>query len=116
RRAAYAALAHSLRAAIWRHPLCDPPIDRRRVSVQLGFFTACLPGLSLEEIAGWAAEHRFDALEVAAWPDLGGRPFTATHIDVADLTDGDAEGVGGVFDRHGLTLSSLAFYDNNLDP
>ena len=35
---------------------------------------------------------RFEALEVAAWPDLGDRPFTATHLDVADFTDGDAEG------------------------
>jgi sugar phosphate isomerase/epimerase len=39
--------------------------------VQLGFFTACLPGLSLDEVAGWAAANGYDALEVAAWPDLG---------------------------------------------
>ena len=84
--------------------------------MKLGFLTACLPHLRLEEIAAWAAEHRFEALEVAAWPDLGDRPFTATHIDVADLTDRDAEGVRELFDRHGLTLSSLAFYDNNLHP
>ena len=84
--------------------------------MKLGFLTACLPHLRLEEIAAWAAEHRFEALEVAAWPDLGDRPFTATHIDVADLTDRDAEGVRALFDRHGLSLSSLAFYDNNLHP
>ena len=84
--------------------------------MKLGFLTACLPHLRLEEIAAWAAEHRFDALEVAAWPDLGDRPFTATHIDVADLTDRDAEAVRELFDRHELTLSSLAFYDNNLHP
>ena len=54
--------------------------------MKLGFLTACMPDRSLEEIAAWAAEHRFEALEVAAWPALGDRPFTATHIDVADLT------------------------------
>jgi sugar phosphate isomerase/epimerase len=84
--------------------------------MKLGFLTACLPGRSLEEIAAWAAEHRFEALEVAAWPDLGDRPFTATHIDVANFSERDADAVRGLFDRHGLVLSSLAFYDNNLHP
>ena len=84
--------------------------------MRLGFLTACMPDRSLEEIAAWAAEHRFEALEVAAWPDLGDRPFTATHIDVADLDQAGADGIRELFDRHGLTLSSLAFYDNNLHP
>ena len=60
--------------------------------MRLGFLTACMPDRSLEEIAAWAAEHRFEALEVAAWPALGDRPFTATHIDVASLSDQDADG------------------------
>jgi sugar phosphate isomerase/epimerase len=84
--------------------------------VKLGFLTACLPDRSLEEIADWAAGHGFEALEVAAWPDLGDRPFTATHIDVAALDQGGADRVRELFDGHGLTLSSLAFYDNNLHP
>ena len=50
--------------------------------MKLGFLTACLPDRSLEEIAAWAAEHRFEALEVAAWPALGDRPFTATHLSM----------------------------------
>jgi sugar phosphate isomerase/epimerase len=81
--------------------------------VKLGFLTACLPDRSLEDIARWAAEHDFEALEVAAWPALGDRPFTATHIDVAKL---DPDAVKSVFERHGLELSSLAYYDNNLHP
>ena len=44
--------------------------------VRLGFFTACLPRLPLDDLAGWAAAHGFDALEVAAWPRAGGRDFT----------------------------------------
>ena len=81
--------------------------------MKLGFLTACLPKRSLPDIAAWAAAHDYAALEVAAWPALGDRPFTATHIDVAAL---DADGTLALFDRHGLTLSSLAFYDNNLHP
>ena len=49
--------------------------------MKLGFLTACLPKLSLEQIADWAVQEEYESLEVAAWPDLGERPFIATHID-----------------------------------
>ena len=84
--------------------------------MELGLLTACLPGRSLIEIADWAAAHDYTALEVAAWPDLGARPFTATHLDAAGFTEADAEHVRAVLDARGLSLSSLAFYDNNLHP
>jgi sugar phosphate isomerase/epimerase len=84
--------------------------------MKLGFLTACLPDRTLAEIARWAAEHHYEALEVAAWPDLGERPFTATHLDVDGFGQRRAEETLALFDQHGLTLSSLAFYDNNLHP
>ena len=84
--------------------------------MKLGFLTACLPGRSLDQIADWAAANGYEALEVAAWPNLGARPFTATHLDVGSFTDDDAERVSNLFAKHGLTLSSLAYYDNNLHP
>jgi sugar phosphate isomerase/epimerase len=84
--------------------------------VRLGFFTACLPWLSLDDIAAWAAASGYDALEVAAWPAAGDRSFTTSHLDVAGLGGGEAERVQALFDRHGLELSSLGFYDNNLHP
>jgi sugar phosphate isomerase/epimerase len=84
--------------------------------MKLGFLTACLPARSLEEIADWAAREGFEALEVAAWPALGDRPFTATHLDVDGFGEADAERVRELFARTGLTLSSLAYYDNNLHP
>jgi sugar phosphate isomerase/epimerase len=82
--------------------------------MKLGFLTACLPSWSLDEIVDWAAGAGYEALEVAAWPAEGDRPFTATHIDVRDLGQADAERVRRRFDDAGLTLSSLAYYDNNL--
>jgi sugar phosphate isomerase/epimerase len=84
--------------------------------MKLGFLTACLPGRSLEDIAAWAAGRGYQALEVAAWPDLGDRPFTATHLRAEDLGERRADEVRQLFDGLGLTLSSLAFYDNNLHP
>ena len=84
--------------------------------MKLGFLTACLPKQSLAEIAAYAAAAGYEALEVAAWPALGDRPFTATHLNVAGFSPSDAEQVKALFSTHDLTLSSLAFYDNNLHP
>ena len=84
--------------------------------MKLGFLTACLPNRSLDRLVPWAAAHGFEALEVAAWPDLGDRPFTATHLDAEKIDKAGAEQVQALFQTHGLTLSSLAFYDNNLHP
>ena len=84
--------------------------------MKLGFLTACLPGWSLEQIAQWAQREGFAALEVAVWPALGDRPFTASHLDVAQFGARKAEETQALFAKHGLYLSSLAFYDNNLHP
>lgn len=84
--------------------------------MKLGFLTACLPELSLADIVGWAASHGYEALEVAAWPDLGARPFTATHLDAENLDERAVDDLHTLFEDAGLTLSSLAFYDNNLHP
>jgi sugar phosphate isomerase/epimerase len=84
--------------------------------MKLGFLTACLPDLPLERIAEWAAAHDYDALEVATWPSTGSREFEASHIDVASLGKAGADAVRALFERHGLELSALAYYENNLHP
>jgi hypothetical protein len=83
----------------------------RRFRHEAWVLTACLPQLDLQPIAEWAAASGFDALEVAAWRHTGARDFTASHIDAANLGPAEAERFWGLFDRHGLVLSSLAFYD-----
>lgn len=84
--------------------------------MKLGLLTACLPDWPLDRIARWAAEHGYEALEVAAWPALRARPFTATHLDVTRIREGEADRVREITDRYGLEISSLAYYDNNLHP
>ncbi|MGH2900212.1 MAG: sugar phosphate isomerase/epimerase family protein, partial [Solirubrobacteraceae bacterium] len=81
--------------------------------MKLGFVTACLPRWSLAQLADWAAAHGYRALEVAAWPRLGNRPFTATHLDVDALRPDE---VRALVARRGLEISSVAFMDNPLDP
>ncbi|MFL5936048.1 MAG: sugar phosphate isomerase/epimerase family protein, partial [Gaiellaceae bacterium] len=84
--------------------------------MKLGLLTAAFPHLSLEQVAAWAAGNGFEMLEVACWPSGGGearRYAGVTHIDVDAL---DADAVHETLARHGLAISSLAYYPNNLHP
>jgi sugar phosphate isomerase/epimerase len=81
----------------------------------LGFLTACLPKVPLEKKAAWAAEKGFKALEIAVWPRLNDRDYASSDIDVVKLTQAEADKIRTMLDSLGLTISSLAYYDNNLD-
>jgi len=84
--------------------------------VKLGMLTACMPERSLEDVAKWAGEHGFETLELAAWPRIGDRPFTASHISAESFDDAEADRVRSALADNGLELSALAYYDNNLLP
>ena len=82
--------------------------------MKLGLLTAAFPRMNLERTAAWSATNGFQMLEVACWPASGGerrRYAGVSHIDVERL---DAGKVRDVLDRHGLEISSLAYYPNNL--
>jgi sugar phosphate isomerase/epimerase len=84
--------------------------------VKLGLLTAAFPDLSLDQVAEWAAGAGFQALEIACWPASGGerrRYAGVTHIDVDGFDPGE---VHATMERHGLTISALAYYPNNLHP
>ncbi|HET9780802.1 MAG TPA: sugar phosphate isomerase/epimerase [Candidatus Dormibacteraeota bacterium] len=84
--------------------------------MKLGFLTAAFPDLSLEQIAAWAQANGFEALEIACWPSSGGearRYAGVSHVDVDNL---DPKQIRELMRRHGLEISSLAYYPNNLDP
>jgi sugar phosphate isomerase/epimerase len=87
-----------------------------RAVVKLGFLTACLPHTPLEEIAKFAAGVGYEALEIAAWPALDNRPFTATHVRTDALTAAEVDRVRACMEGNGLVISSLAYYGNNLHP
>ena len=84
--------------------------------MKLGFLTACMPERSLEDVAAWAAANGYEALELAAWPQLGDRPFTASHVKAESFDGDEQERVRNALDDNGLVVSALAYYDNNLSP
>ncbi len=84
--------------------------------MKLGLLTAAFGGLSLDEVAGRAAALGYDMLEVACWPaaDAAQRRYAGvSHIDVAAL---DVDAVQATLERHGVGISALAYYPNNLHP
>jgi sugar phosphate isomerase/epimerase len=84
--------------------------------VKLGLLTAAFPDLSLEQVARWAHDNGFEALEIACWPSAGGerrRYAGVAHIDVDDL---DPQAVRNTMRLNQLEISALAYYPNNLDP
>ncbi len=81
----------------------------------LGFLTACLGNIPLKEKAGWAAKNGFKSLEAACWPMDNSRDYSSCDLDVAAFTQKDADEIKAYMQDLGLTISSLAYYDNNLD-
>jgi sugar phosphate isomerase/epimerase len=86
--------------------------------MKIGFLTAALPHLSLEELVEWGSAHGFHTLEVACWPsEFEKRKYAgAQHIDVTALDEGKAAQIKDLLRQRGMGISALAYYPNYLDP
>jgi len=86
--------------------------------MKLGFFTAALPGNTLEQAARWGAESGFQAIEIACWPlEKATRRYSGvTHIDVITLDQTKAKEIRKMLDGYGLVISALGYYPNPLHP
>ncbi|MEW6301873.1 MAG: sugar phosphate isomerase/epimerase [Verrucomicrobiota bacterium] len=86
--------------------------------MKLGFVSAILPELNLDQVLAFAAAERFACVEVMCWPvGKAERKFAGiTHIDVTDLTKTQAEEILALSARHRVGLSGLGYYPNPLDP
>lgn len=86
--------------------------------MQLGFVSAILPDLSLEEVLRFAQQTGYDCVEVMCWP-LGKaerRYAGVTHIDVASFDQNAAAHVQSLVDQTGVAISALGYYPNPLAP
>ena len=72
--------------------------------MKLGMLTACMPERPLEEIAKFAAGAGYETLEVAAWPSIGDRPFTASHIKADQWDEAEADRVRSALEANGLEV------------
>jgi hypothetical protein len=86
--------------------------------MHLGFVSAILPELSLDQVLAFAAAEQFACVEAMCWPvGRAERKFAGvTHIDVDGFTAVRAAEVQELCARHGVRLSALGYYPNPLDP
>ncbi len=84
--------------------------------MQLGFVSAILPDLTLEEVFAFASETGYDCIELMCWPvgRAERRYAGVTHIDVTDFTKSDAERIRKLAEQHGVSISGLGYYPNPL--
>jgi sugar phosphate isomerase/epimerase len=86
----------------------------------LGFVSAILPDLSLEEVLKFASEEKFDCVELMSWPvGKAERKYAGvTHVDATAFTQAQADDVRGLTDRYKVGISGLGFYPNilSMDP
>ena len=86
--------------------------------MKLGFVSAILPDLSLEEVVQFAASEGFDCVELMCWPKgkAERRYAGVTHIDVVGFTEADAARVRELISSAGISISGLGYYPNPLAP
>jgi len=86
--------------------------------MKLGFVSAILPDLDLDQVLSFAAAERFACVEVMCWPvGKAERKYAGvTHIDVEGFTRSRAGEVHALCAKHGVSLTALGYYPNPLDP
>lgn len=86
--------------------------------IQLGFASAILPELSLEQVLSLAGEIGYDCVEVMCWPpSKAERRYSGiTHIDISQLDAGGIEQVHSLVQSTGVAISGLGYYPNCLAP
>ena len=86
--------------------------------MKLGFVSAILPELSLDQVLAFARAHGFECVELMCWPvGKAERKYAGvTHVDVGGLTQTQAEGVNALAAKHEVSISGLGYYPNPLDP
>jgi sugar phosphate isomerase/epimerase len=86
--------------------------------MQLGFVSAILADLTLEEVLAFAALEGFDCVEVMCWPPGGAdrRYAGVTHVDVTRLDETEAGRIRALVRKYDVAISGLGYYPNPLDP
>ncbi len=86
--------------------------------MQLGFVSAILPDLSLEDVARFAAAAGYDSVELMCWPagKAERRYAGVTHVDVTSFGEPEARRLREVLGAAGVEVSALGYYPNALSP
>jgi sugar phosphate isomerase/epimerase len=86
--------------------------------MKIGFVSAILPELSLEQVLALAAGQGFQTVELMCWPrGLAERRYAGvTHLNAEGFGAAEAAQVRGLLDKYGVSISGLGYYPNPLTP
>lgn len=86
--------------------------------ISLGFVSAILPDLQLDEVVDFADASEFACVELMCWPKgkAERRYAGVTHVNVADFTTADADRVNEIIGGFSVEISGLGYYPNPLTP
>lgn len=86
--------------------------------MKLGFVSAILPDLPLEQVLEFAGQNGFSCVELMCWPKgkAERRYAGVTHIDVANIKADDVKKIKNLLLRTGVSISGLGYYPNALAP
>jgi sugar phosphate isomerase/epimerase len=86
--------------------------------MQLGFVSAILPELTLDEVFTVGKETGYSCVELMCWPrgKADRRYAGVTHIDVTAFDQAEAARINDLAQARGMTISGLGYYPNLLTP
>jgi sugar phosphate isomerase/epimerase len=86
--------------------------------MKLGFVSAILAELSLDEVLGFAAAEGFACVELMSWPvGRAERKYAGvTHVDATGFTPAMADDINARCACRGVEITALGYYPNVLDP
>ncbi len=86
--------------------------------MKLGFVSAILPDLSLEQVVSFASDEGFSCVELMCWPaGRAERRYAGiTHVDVDGFDQAAADRVTEIMGPSGVGISGLGYYPNPLAP
>ena len=86
--------------------------------MQLGFVSAILPDLNLDDVLTFAAATGYKCVEIMCWPagKAERRYAGVTHIDVTGFDRAQADEVNAKVAAAGVAISGLGYYPNPLSP
>jgi len=84
--------------------------------MKLGFVSAILPECSLVQVLDFAAQEKFDCVELMCWPagKAERRYAGITHVDVTNFSENDAQRVRKLAADRNVAISGLGYYPNPL--
>jgi sugar phosphate isomerase/epimerase len=86
--------------------------------IKLGFVSAILGDLSLDEVIAFASNNGFSCVELMCWPigRADRRYAGVTHLDVASHDDNEIVLIRKKLKENNISISGLGYYPNPLHP